>query len=318
MGELEIIRFAVAPCDHGLRLDIWLARVASLSRSRVQGLIRDGYVQAEGKDISIVPKTTVQAHDVFRVTFPPAVPADPQPQSIDLSVIYEDADVIVINKPAGMVVHPAAGHADGTIVNALLHHCDDLEGIGGTLRPGIVHRLDKDTSGILVVAKGASVMQNLAAQFQARTVEKTYYAITAGVPMPLVGTIDTQMGRSRSDRKKMSTKPAAVGKRAVTHYRVLHQSGGFALVELRIETGRTHQIRVHLAHIGCPVAGDTVYGASRKSRWSATHSGLRQMLHAACLTLEHPRSGESMTFTAPIPVDMRDFADACGLSVIAR
>jgi 23S rRNA pseudouridine1911/1915/1917 synthase len=223
-------------------------------------------------------------------------------------VVYEDGDIIVLNKAAGIVVHPAAGHADGTLVNALLHHCTDLQGIGGTLRPGIVHRLDKDTSGLLVVAKHAAAMEGLAGQFQSRTVEKTYMAITAGIPFPLQGRIETQIGRSRHDRKKMSTRPAAAGKQAVSRYRVLAISDPFALVEVGIETGRTHQIRVHLAHLGTPVAGDTLYGASRARLWSVDTPGLRQMLHAYRMCFTHPVTGAPCRFTAPLPEDMQAFA----------
>lgn len=316
MDEAEVMRCVVAEYDDGVRLDIWLARVTGLSRSRVQALIRDGRVQTEALPSALAPKTTVSAGHVFVVTLPPPAPAEPQPQAMDLDVVYEDTDLIVLNKPAGLVVHPAAGHADGTLVNALLHHCTDLAGIGGTLRPGIVHRLDKDTSGLLVVAKCESALQHLAAQFQSRSVQKTYLAITAGVPLPGHGKIETQIGRSRHDRKKMSTNPAAVGKHAISRYHVLQQTDSFAWVKIRIETGRTHQIRLHLAHIGCPVAGDSVYGASRKSSWSNVAPGLRQMLHAAELVLTHPSTGTSLTFQAPVPNDMLGFARAVGLPAL--
>ena len=313
MEESEVKRYHVETGDDGLRLDIWLARVADLSRSRAQSLIREGRVQHETGNANLVSKTPVRAGDIFCVQLPPPAPATPQPQAMELDVVYEDADLIVINKPAGMVVHPAAGHADGTLVNALLHHCKDLEGIGGILRPGIVHRLDKDTSGLLVVAKRESALLHLAAQFQDRTVKKVYLAIAAGVPVPAYGKIETLIGRSRHDRKKMSTNPGAVGKHAVSRYRVLQKTDVFAWVELHIETGRTHQIRVHLAHIGCPVAGDCVYGGSRKARWSGINPDLRQMLHAAQLDLMHPATGAPMHFSAPMPADMRAFAAACGL-----
>ena len=314
MGEGRDTRYVVAADDDGIRLDLWLARVAAVSRSRAQALIREGRVQCDTVDMPLVPKTAISAGAEFRLHLPPPVPAEPQPQALRLDVLHEDADMIVVHKPAGMVVHPAAGHADGTLVNALLHHCEDLEGIGGTLRPGIVHRLDKDTSGVLVVAKRESVLLNLAKQFQARTVKKKYLAIAVGIPVPATGKIETQIGRSRHDRKKMSANPGATGKHAVSRYRVLESTDSFSWVAVQIETGRTHQIRVHLAHIGCPVAGDCIYGASRKARWADLNKNLRHMLHAAELTLTHPATGMEMCFAAPLPDDMRQFATQCGLS----
>lgn len=306
--------FTAQASDAGVRLDLWLAQCTGLSRSRVQHLIRDGAVCAEGGGACLLPKMLVAAGATYTLCVPAAVPADPQPESIALDIVYEDPDLVVLNKPAGLVVHPAAGHADGTLVNALLHHCEDLQGIGGTVRPGIVHRLDKDTSGLLVVAKHDRALQHLAEQFHARTVQKVYLAITVGLPVPLIGRVETQIGRSRHDRKKMSTQPAAGGKQAISAYRTLQKSDTFALVEVRIETGRTHQIRVHLAHIGCPIAGDRVYGASRSRCWKALQPDLRQMLHAASLQFQHPRTQEVLLFQAPMPQDMLEFAQTCGFA----
>jgi len=305
--------FTVAAADHGMRLDLWLVRQTGFSRSRVQQLIRSGAVGDGAGSPCVVPKLGVETGAVYQVTLPAPVPSDPVPQPIPLQIVFEDADLVVLDKPAGLVVHPSAGHADGTLVNALLHHCRDLQGIGGTLRPGIVHRLDKDTSGLLVVAKHEQALQQLAAQFQARSVQKVYLAITVGQPVPLHGRIETRIGRSRHDRKRMSTNPGAVGKLAISVYRTLQARNDFALVEVRIETGRTHQIRVHLAHIGCPLAGDRVYGAGRVRCWNRQYPDLRQMLHASSLQFRHPRTGESLRFEAPMPADMQMFAQAGGL-----
>ncbi|MFU8781071.1 MAG: RluA family pseudouridine synthase [Kiritimatiellia bacterium] len=305
--------YVVGEADAGVRLDVWLSRRAGLSRARVQSLIRSGAVVDAAGGRCLLPKAMVTPGAVYCVQVPEPAPAAPQPQAIALAIVYEDEDLVVLNKPAGLVVHPAVGHADGTLVNALLHHCKDLQGIGGTLRPGIVHRLDKDTSGLLVVAKHERALQHLAVQFHARTVRKVYQAITAGVPDRVSGRIETLIGRSRHDRKKMSTNPGAAGKSAVSCYKVLKTAGNFALIEVGIETGRTHQIRVHLAHIGCPIAGDRVYGAARVRLWNSAHPDLRQMLHAGSLAFRHPETGAELAFTAPMPADMHLFAQAVGL-----
>jgi 23S rRNA pseudouridine1911/1915/1917 synthase len=306
--------FTVGEGDGGLRLDIWLARCADLSRSRVQTLVREGaLVDMTSGAACLVPKAVVAAGSTYRLHLPEPVAAEPQPQAIALAVVYEDADLLVLNKPAGLVVHPSAGHADGTLVNALLHHCKDLQGIGGTLRPGIVHRLDKDTSGLLVVAKHERAMLHLTSQFQSRSVRKVYQAIAAGVPDRAEGRIETLIGRSRHDRKKMSTTPAASGKPAISNFKVQKASHGFSLLDVHIETGRTHQIRVHLAHIGCPVAGDRVYGSARARMWTEYQKDLRQMLHAASLAFRHPETGVEMSFAAPLPADMLAFGQFLGL-----
>jgi 23S rRNA pseudouridine1911/1915/1917 synthase len=233
---------------------------------------------------------------------PTAVELVPQP--IPLEVLHEDGDIIVVNKQAGLVVHPAAGHPDGTLVNALLNHCGDLQGIGGELRPGIVHRLDRDTSGVLVAAKNQAAQQSLVDQFKAGRVEKVYLALVTGAPSPPCGTVETLIGRSRHDRKKMSARPAS-GRKAVTHYETLETFDGVSLLKVCIDTGRTHQIRVHMAHLRHPVLGDRQYGSRR-----AAASAPRQMLHARRLAFTHPRHGGRMECRAPVPSDMQAVMEA--------
>jgi 23S rRNA pseudouridine1911/1915/1917 synthase len=300
------VKRTVTAEEAGQRLDVWLARQCSgLSRSRLQALIREGQVTAGGRPAR--PSTRVACGLEVEWRLPPPAPAGPAPEDIPLGVLHEDADVIVVNKPAGLVVHPAAGHASGTLVNALLHRCRDLAGIGGAVRPGIVHRLDKDTSGAMVVAKTDRAMASLVAQFKAGRVEKEYRAIVAGAPPRAQGTIETLIGRCARDRKKMSAHPAH-GRRAVTRYKVLERFAAHALLGVRIETGRTHQIRVHMAHLGCPVLGDRQYGtrgARREAGWPA-----RQMLHAYRLAFDHPATGERTQFEAPLPDDMQAALDA--------
>jgi 23S rRNA pseudouridine1911/1915/1917 synthase len=289
--------FTASARDAGQRLDIWIeSQVADLSRSRLQALIRSGHVTVDGATAK--PHLKVRAGMRVRVAPPPPTPSALVAEAILLDVLYEDADLIVINKPAGLVVHPAAGHPSGTLVNALLHHCHDLAGIGGETRPGIVHRLDRDTTGAMVVAKHAQAMAALVDQFKAGGVRKEYVAFVHGLPHPTVGTIESLIGRSIHDRKKMSAQPAH-GRPAVTHYRVEEVFGPVAVLRLRIETGRTHQIRVHLAHIGHPVVGDRTYGRQR-----AFPGADRQMLHAAQLGFTHPRTGKAVEFKAPLPADM--------------
>jgi len=295
------VKLSVAAEDAGCRLDVWLAkRLPGLSRSRVQALIRSGDVQVGGKTHR--PHDKVSTGMDVTVHVPPARPVSLSAEDIPLDIIHEDPDLVVVNKPAGLVVHPAAGHASGTLVNALLHHCHDLAGVGGELRPGIVHRLDKDTSGVMVAAKNDDAMASLVEQFKQGAVRKEYLAIVHGTPRPAAGTVRTLIGRSRHDRKKMSARPAR-GREAVTTYETVEELGHFTLLGVRIETGRTHQIRVHLAHIGHPVLGDRQYGR-RKPSAADTGAG-RQMLHAHRLGFRHPRSGESMTFEAPVPEDMK-------------
>lgn len=282
------------------RLDAFLAskEELGLSRSRVQVLIREGRVTVAGR----VPKAkdSLQPGDLIRVEIPDPEPVDLAPEEIPLDVVYEDQDLIVINKPRGLVVHPAAGHWGGTLVNALLEHVDDLEGIGGELRPGIVHRLDKDTTGLLVAAKNETAHRALSDQIREHTVRRVYWALVHGDTMPDAGRVDAPIGRHPVDRKRMAVN-TRTGKSAITHFRTLERFRGYALLECRLETGRTHQIRVHLAYIGHPVVSDLVYG-TRKTRLGL----LSQALHARQLGFFHPRSGEWMEFTAEPPPEMME------------
>jgi 23S rRNA pseudouridine1911/1915/1917 synthase len=291
----------------GQRLDAWLARrLPSLSRSRVQALIDEGHVRLEGATAR--PSTRVRPGQVVRVRVPAPVPAQPQPEDIPIAVVHEDAHLVVVNKPAGLVVHPGAGTARGTLVNALLRHVRDLSGVGGVLRPGIVHRLDRGTSGLLVVAKDDETHRSLVRQFAGRTVEKEYAALVLGTPARPAGEIDAPIGRDPVHRQKMSVR-APRGREARTSWRVEERFDGAALLRVRIHTGRTHQIRVHLASIGHPVAGDPTYGGTRtpSSRRVAAREALlsleRPALHAARLSFAHPASGARLAFEAPLPRD---------------
>ncbi len=270
-----------------------------LSRSRIQSLIHSGHIRINGSRAKpsqkVLPAMTVE------LEIPPAEPTDLVPEDIPLSVLYEDADIIAINKPAGLVVHPAAGHASGTLVNALLAHCPDLTGIGGERRPGIVHRLDRDTTGVMVVAKHEQALQALMNQFRHRQVTKEYLALVWGRFSPPSGRIETLIGRSPRNRKTMSATPAS-GRPAATVYRTLEFFATASLMSLRIETGRTHQIRVHMAFKGHPVIGDVQYGRQRPDRLPGAMPA-RQMLHAARLILTHPGTGQELTFEAPMPGD---------------
>jgi len=282
----------------GARLDMWLAgAVPEHSRSRWQSLIKEGRVTVNGLPCKANQK--IRAGDRAEWSVPDPAPAAPQAEEIALDVLYEDKHMIVINKPAGLVVHPAVGNETGTLVNALLHHCKDLTGIGGEIRPGIVHRLDKDTSGVMVIAKNEASMAELSRQFKERETAKEYLTIVWGVPYGKRGTIETTIGRHPVHRKKMAAN-VRNGREAVSHFEVQEALGEAALVRVKIETGRTHQIRVHMAHIKHPVIGDTVYGRGRASSIKAE----RQMLHAAKLSLNHPKSGKPMTFESPLPADM--------------
>jgi len=283
------------------RLDRWLCgQLPDLSRTRIQALIAGGDIRCGGHPAKASQR--LAAGDLITVELPdPAPMPELRAEAIPLAVLYEDADIIVIDKPAGLVVHPAVGHAAGTLVNALLHHCHDLAGIGGEVRPGIVHRLDRDTSGAMVVAKNEVAMHGLAAQFKAHTVHKEYLALAWGTPRPPAGTISTLIGRSERNRKKMSVR-VACGRTAITTYTTLMVYGSASLIKVVIETGRTHQIRVHLAHIGHPIVGDSVYGLKRPPPLPAP--ALRQMLHAARLVFRHPRTGINLDFAAPVPADM--------------
>jgi len=301
MGDVGYGTIAVAPDLAGQRLDVFLAaQRPEHSRARWQQLIRAGRVLVNGATRKASHE--LNSGDQLAFDIPPPEPVALIPQAIPLNVLFEDDDIIVINKPPDLVVHPAGGHAAGTLVNALLHHCADLAGIGGELRPGIVHRLDKDTSGALVVAKNERAMSSLVHQFKEGLVQKEYLAIVWGCVEPTTGHIETLIGRSSHDRKKMSAQPET-GRHALTDYAVMEQFTAAAVLRVRIYTGRTHQIRVHLAHIGHSVVGDIVYGRARRDELPAPAA--RQMLHAHQLAFAHPRTSLPLSFTAPVPEDFR-------------
>ena len=276
------------------RVDACIARLVSdVSRSAAQRLCEDGQVLLNGA--AAKKNARVAPGDVLELTLPEPQPTQAQAEDIPLDVAYEDADVIVINKPKGLVVHPAAGHWEGTLVNALLHHCrDSLSGVGGALRPGIVHRIDKDTSGLLIVAKNDFAHQKLAAQLQDHTLARTYVCIVCGKLREDAGTVNAPIARDKNDRKKMAVRPD--GKPAVTHWQVLARYPGYTYVQCRLETGRTHQIRVHMASLGHPILGDTVYGHKKPELGQNT-----QCLHAKELTFRHPRTDEPVTVACPLP-----------------
>lgn len=304
--------------DAGMRLDRFLtAKLPELSRSRLQALIGQGCVRCSGAIITDAA-AKVKPQQSFLLTLPEIVPSHILPQAMALDIVYEDEHLLVINKPPGLTVHPAPGHADHTLVNALLAHCGpSLSGIGGVARPGIVHRIDKDTSGLLVVAKHDTAHLHLSSQLASRTLGRTYHAVVWGMPDKELGTVTGNIGRSLSNRQKMAVLKTG-GKPAVTHYRLLENFGFASLVECRLESGRTHQIRVHMTHINHPLLGDQTYGQSTQSR---LHNGTlkslpeemrrvllsfdRQALHAVSLGLIHPASGQPMQFSCPLPEDMQ-------------
>jgi 23S rRNA pseudouridine1911/1915/1917 synthase len=294
--------------DAGARLDSWLARrLPALSRARLQALIEEGHVRLDGA--APRPSARLRPGQVVDVHVPAPVPAEPRAEDIPIAVVHEDARLLVVDKPAGLVVHPGAGQAAGTLVNALLRHVKDLSGIGGVLRPGIVHRLDRGTSGLLVVAKDDETHRALVRQFAGRTVEKEYLALVLGQPARPSGEIDAPIGRDPVHRRKMSIR-APRGREARTSWGVVERFDGAALLRVRIHTGRTHQIRVHLASVGHPVAGDPVYGGTRtpSSRRAEARQALRSLerpaLHAARLAFAHPATGERLAFEAPLPPDL--------------
>lgn len=297
---MEQREFIVEAEAAGQRIDRFLSgEDTGLSRSALQGLVADGHVLCNGK--SIAKSLKLKAGDTILLEIPDAKPIEAVPQDIPLDIVYEDDHLLVVNKPKGMVVHPAPGNPDGTLVNALLWHCKgSLSGIGGEIRPGIVHRIDKDTSGLLIVAKNDSAHRALSEQLSDHSLHREYEAVVLGRLREEEGTIDKPLGRSPKDRKKMAVVPD--GKRAVTHYRVLGRYQGYTHVLCRLETGRTHQIRVHMASLGHPIAGDPVYG-SRGDK-----SGLQgQCLHARRLIFRHPRTGEEMRLECPLPQDFAAF-----------
>ena len=288
------------------RLDkVILSRHPDFSRSRIEGLVKAGFVTVNGA-VASKAGMKVSQDDEIAVEIPPPVPAVPEPENIPLSVVFEDDDMLVIDKPPGMVVHPAPGHFTGTLVNALLAHCPNLSGIGGVARPGIVHRLDQDTSGLIVVAKTQAAMDSLARAFAShKNVEKTYLAVVHGRPRLDSGRIENLIGRHPVDRKRMAILEKG-GKLAVTNWRVVSSVGTMSVLECRIETGRTHQIRVHAASLGCPVIGDRTYGKGALDR-RLDPVPQRQMLHAWKLRLWHPTRGVEMSFEDPPPPDMQPY-----------
>ena len=290
---MERTALTAGPEAAGERLDSFLAaRLPGLTRSAAARLIETGQVLVDGKPAR--KSARLAGGETVEVTLPDPEPADTLPQDIPLDVVYEDGDVIVVNKPSGLVVHPAPGHPDGTLVNALLHHCGgSLSGVGGELRPGIVHRIDRDTSGLIIAAKNDAAHQALAAQLADHPLARTYEAVVVGALREDGGTVDAPIGRCLSDRKKMAVVPN--GKRAVTHWEVLERFPGYTYVRCRLETGRTHQIRVHMAHLGHPIYGDTVYGGKKPV------PGLTgQCLHAVGLRFVHPRTGETVELSCPL------------------
>jgi 23S rRNA pseudouridine1911/1915/1917 synthase len=312
--ESTLLEIVLAESASGERLDRALAVARpELSRSRIKALIEQGHLKLSGETI-MDPALRVKPGQVFTLEIPPAAPAQPQGQAIDLDIVYEDDDLIVIDKPAGMVVHPAPGNPDNTLVNALIAHCgESLSGIGGERRPGIVHRIDKDTSGLIVAAKNDATHQALSAAFEAHDIERAYLALVWGAPSPTAGEITGNIGRHPVDRKRMAVVSRG-GKPAVTRYRVLKSFGlGAALVECRLLTGRTHQIRVHMTKLGHPLIGDPVYGkptAARRGRLplearQAAEAFPRQALHAALLGFSHPRTGAHLVWHSESPEDFR-------------
>ena len=295
---METRTLRVDPEDAGARLDAWLAcQLPDVTRSAAARLCEEGRVCSAGKPLA--KNHRLAGAETVSVALPDPEPIEAAPQDIPLDVVYEDADVIVVNKPKGLVVHPAPGHPDGTLVNALLHHCgDSLSGVGGALRPGIVHRIDRDTSGLIIAAKNDFAHQKLAAQLQDHTLSRIYRCIVTGNLREDAGTVDAPIGRCPADRKKMAVVPN--GRPAVTHWTVLERFPGHTYAECRLETGRTHQIRVHMAHIGHPILGDTVYGNKKPV------PGLRgQCLHAVGLRFLHPRTGEMVELWCDLPEEFQ-------------
>ena len=295
MNENGLQRLTVSPEDAGVRIDKYLAeQLPDITRSYLQKLLKDGSVQMNGKPVKASTKTAVGA--VIALTIPEPEEPEILPENIPLDILYEDSDVILINKPKNMVVHPAAGHYTGTLVNALMYHCrGDLSGINGVLRPGIVHRIDKDTTGVLIVCKNDRAHNALAEQLKEHSITRKYRAIVCGNLKEDEGTVDAPLGRHPQDRKKMAIVRSG-GKRAVTHYRVLERFGNDTYIECQLETGRTHQIRVHMASLGHPLLGDEIYGRA-KSPFKLEG----QTLHAMVLGFIHPTTGEYLEFEAPLP-----------------
>ena len=301
------IELVVAKTASGLRIDRYLANeLRQFSRTRLQHLIRHGFVRLNGK--AVRARDPIRSGDRIQVCEPPLEKTENEAEAIPLEILFEDQDLLVINKPAGLVVHPGAGHREHTLVNALLHHCPTLSGIGGQERPGIVHRLDKETSGCLVVAKNDEAHRALSSQFAARTVEKVYLALVSGKLRKSSGVIEAHIGRHPVHRQRM-TIARSRGRAAKTEYRVFRSGENASLIECRLHSGRTHQIRVHLHHLGHPVFGDKVYAPKMAKEFP------RQMLHAWKLGFEHPQTGEWKSFKAPLPDDFRKALQSVGISI---
>ena len=306
----------VESSEAGQRLDTFIGdRLSFCSRSHAALLIRQGFIRVNG--LGCKPGHRVKFNESITVQIPAPAPVDLVAEPLPLDILYEDAELIVINKPAGMVVHPAAGHATGTLVHGILYHCPDLEGIGAEKRPGIVHRLDKDTSGILVVAKNARAHQHLSGQFKARSVQKQYLALVLGSPKAAQGRIDLPVGRHPMERKKMSTRSRR-GREALTLWQVRERFVGATLLDIDLKTGRTHQIRVHCQATGFPILGDPVYGrkgavkrmsAGNAMLQAALKNAERQMLHAYRIAFQHPVDGRALSVEAPLPEDMADLLE---------
>lgn len=304
--------YSVGEEHAGQRADVFAAEMTGLSRSAVAKLMEQGLItSASGAPLS--KNTKLVMGDALSVELPEPKPIEAQPENIPLDIVYEDEDIVVVNKPQGLVVHPAAGNESGTLVNALLYHCgESLSGIGGAIRPGIVHRIDKDTSGLLVVAKNDTAHLRLSEQLKSHTVSRVYEAIVLGNLKADSGTVDAPIGRHPNDRKKMAVLRGADAhaREAITHYTVIERFGQFTHVCCELETGRTHQIRVHMSSLGHPLLGDGVYGGAG-TRFEALHQSLicGQCLHAGRLRLIHPRTGEHLSFEAPMPENMRMLLD---------
>ena len=313
MGGLQEIVVRLEPAHAGWRLDRALAAaVPTMSRERLKSLVKSGALQTKDRPVRD-PALKVRGDEEFRLSVPEPTPAHNVPQDIPLRIVFEDEHLLVVDKPAGLVVHPAAGNPDGTLVNALLHHCGgSLSGIGGVARPGIVHRIDKDTSGLLIVAKTDIAHEGLAKQFAAHSIERRYLALVNGVPRTAEGIVDAPLARSSTNRKKISIVEGSRGKRAVTHWRRLQILREAALVECRLETGRTHQVRVHMASLGYPLLGDPVYGRSGKNNRELLKSlnFHRQALHAAELGFTHPVTKHRLSFASGMPADMQELFTA--------
>lgn len=297
---LRFFTFTAGESNKGQRLDSFLAvelAGESLSRSRIKELLASGHIRVNGNSAN--PSYRLRSNDQLEVAIPPLTAVDLTPEKVGFTILHEDDDLIVISKPPGLVVHPSCGHQNGTLVHGLLFHCDNLSGISGVERPGIVHRLDMDTSGVMIVAKNDKTHQSLVEQFKGREVEKIYRAIIDGVPPKMTGRITLPIGRHRTNRLKMAVREQQ-GKSAITNYHVLEiLPHHMSYIEVRLETGRTHQIRVHMASLGCPIVGDVLYGKKKRKLEEAMVVS-RQCLHSYSLGFTHPASGERLTFTAPL------------------